>query len=430
MDPTSTTSDGSPERGDLPASPDLIGTILAGRYRVMSKLGSGGMGDVYVAEHRLLGAHFALKTLSPRLRDSEIAEQRFRQEAELGAELCHPHLVRVFDYETAGPTPFFVMELLQGQDLRRLLGSGQALSIGRGVRLMRGALAGLAAAHARGIVHRDLKPSNLFVVDPGPHEQCKVLDFGVARVESSPAAATDPLTQGDKPLGTLAYMAPEQIRDPSAVDARADVYSACAILLEALSGEQRFDAEGARERIFRILNEPAPRLDAPRALADIVARGLSREREARPRDAAALAEALREFAGVDLAPSANRAPKASGFGARELLLLAFGTAAGGMAVQLGHSASVRSAGGEAPKSSAPELTASSRAAAAAVSEPASAQPRPSEPRVGDVAAMASSGTAGARPVRSPRSAAAASASALPAPLTKPAIGLERANPYE
>lgn len=312
MDPTTTASDVD---GKLPGGgyASLVGTILSGRYRVLSKLGAGGMGEVYTAEHRLLGCHVALKTLSPSLCGHAAAEHRFRQEAELGSELCHPNLVRVFDLEVGGPAPYFVMELLKGQDLRRLLDQEGKLSISRGVRLMQAALAGLALAHERGIVHRDLKPSNLFVVDPGPKEHCKVLDFGVARTTGRAPPTHDPLTLSDRPIGTLAYMAPEQIRSARDVDARADVYSACAILLEALSGQKRFDTDSVPEQIFRTLNETAPRLDAlvpcPAGLADIVARGLSRDREDRYPDATALAQALAAFAGPDIAapPSAASA---------------------------------------------------------------------------------------------------------------------------
>jgi eukaryotic-like serine/threonine-protein kinase len=290
--------------GPLPTSSVRAGQIFGRRYRVLSSLGSGGMGEVYVVEHLGLGCRMALKILRPALQGTVAAMQRFQQEARLGGLLQHPNLVRVFDLDVEGRTEFLVMELLEGVDLKTLLGQLGRLPVDRGVRLMRDALAGMGAAHQHGIVHRDLKPANLFVVESEAGERCKLLDFGVAKLRGQSTQSCEALTASGTPLGTLAYMAPEQIRGARDIDARADIYSASAILFEMLSGRRLFEAESAPEQIFRILHERAPRLDSqcpscPRELANIVDRGLSADRMERFQNASEFAASLEPFLVVD-----------------------------------------------------------------------------------------------------------------------------------
>jgi eukaryotic-like serine/threonine-protein kinase len=288
--------------GAVPGSSDtLVGEMLAGRYRVTSRIGSGGMGVVYAAEHVALRCQVALKTLNAELRHRPAAMERFKQEARVGALLRHPGLVRVFDFDEGGRVAFLTMEFLVGQDLKRLLEVEQALSVERAVALMTDALTGLAAAHALGIVHRDLKPANLFIESSGGREGCRLLDFGVAKVIGQVTARSDEaLTVSGRPLGTLAYMAPEQIRGARDVDARADVYSACAILFEMLCGRRVCGAESPTEQMFCVLHERPPRVDAilpscPKELADVIARGLESEPRRRFDHAAELAAALQPF---------------------------------------------------------------------------------------------------------------------------------------
>ncbi len=441
MEPTTTASDVDGKFPADVASASLVGTILSGRYRVLSRIGAGGMGEVYAAEHRLLGSKVALKTLSPSLRGNLGAEHRFRQEAELGSELCHPNLVRVFDFEVAGPVPYFVMELLQGQDLRSLLDTVDVLPIDRGVGLVLEALAGLALAHERGIVHRDLKPSNLFVVEPGPREQCKLLDFGVARVSGRTAPSVDPLTLSNRPIGTLAYMAPEQIRSARDVDARADVYSACAILLEALSGQKRFETDSVPEQIFRTLNETAPRLDAfvqcPAELANVIERGLSRNREDRHADAATLARTLEAFVRQDSAP-APVVPAVGSSGSRRMRIVTVATA---VVVGAGLATVPR-----LMKSSSVPIAPQAPAAAheqQALPPPSSPPPSGSTtaapglndhpPQSSDVTPLAPLGTAGGTGARTPvrpRVVPAGKPPMLEPARPQPPITVERGNPYE
>lgn len=230
---TRTDDEARPSSGSR--STEHVGRVFGGRYRVISRVGVGGMGAVYLVEHLALGCRMALKVLNTGFLDNGAAARRFRHEACVGARLRHPNLVAVFDYEETECERYFAMEILEGRDLKRVLEEDGALSVQRAIALMLDALAGMDAAHAVGIVHRDLKPANLFVETTPAGERCRVLDFGVAKLADGDHST---LTDGGSPLGTIAYMPPEQARDARQVDARADVYSACAVLFEMIAGER------------------------------------------------------------------------------------------------------------------------------------------------------------------------------------------------
>jgi serine/threonine protein kinase len=193
-----------------------IGASVGGTYRVLALLGAGGMGEVYEVEHERLHRRFALKILRGALYGKGL--ERFRREARAVARLESEHVVSAIDCgELADGTPYFVMERLRGRDLRHLLEDLGQLPIPRAVRLVQDACRGVAAAHRAGLVHRDLKPENLFVVErENGEELCKVLDFGVAKLEAASS------TENGSLIGTVKYMAPEQLVDGSKVDARAD----------------------------------------------------------------------------------------------------------------------------------------------------------------------------------------------------------------
>jgi serine/threonine protein kinase len=413
----------------------LIGVILGGRYRVLSRLAAGGMGQVYAAEHRLLGCRLALKTLGAGLRGNRAAEERFRREAAVGAAFSHPNLVRVLDFETAGVVPYLVMELLEGQDLRALLNTAQALPVERAVRLVRGALAGLSVAHAQGIVHRDLKPANLFVIGAGQEEQCKVLDFGVASIKGKPSVTLDPLTLSGRPLGTLAYMAPEQIRGAAGVDARADVYSVAAILFELVSGSRLFDATDAPEQIFRTLNDPVPRLDAiatnvPPQLADVVERALSRRPEDRFAHAAAFAQALEPYASAE-SEKRPPVPRSQRIRGQKLLLMGLGGCALGIIASSVVASSVVTpnlrASAESSRHGAGRAVSS---CAAPAIETAETLPGESEKLAGKASAPTGSGSSPARFAHrqlAPARARAGVSADVPA---LPTITVDRGNPYQ
>jgi len=263
------------------------GDIVAGRYRLVRRLGAGSMGEVFEAEHTEIPRRFALKMLGVHYSSNEEARRRFRSEAEVGALLQSPHLVSVFDYQVEGDLPFFVMELLEGEDVRALLRRASPIGVAKAVRIALGAASGLRVAHRNGIVHRDLKPANLFLSQHFGGELCKVIDFGVAKLEGGancPLPA--PASSMGKMIGTLAYMPPEQIRADRPLDGRADVYSLGAILYEMLSGARPFRAESDHELMYKILHGDTPALGrlaptCPASLAALVERAMSKDPGAR-----------------------------------------------------------------------------------------------------------------------------------------------------
>jgi eukaryotic-like serine/threonine-protein kinase len=272
---------------------DFVGTS----YRRIRRIGSGGMADVYEVEHVRLGSRFAAKILRPGRAGWENAVRRFLREARLLARLKSDHLVRVVDVSSdEHDPPFYVMELLDGQDVRGLLQSGAEISVSRALKLTTDACVGLSVAHVSGLVHRDLKPENLFIVhrDSG-EEVCKLLDFGVSK---GAAAAS---TEAGGLIGTVAYMAPEQVESASTVTARADVYSVGAILYELLTGRPPHAADTVERLLFKILSGPiapigALRPGVPAEIEQIVERALSRDPAKRHANAQELAEALQRAA--------------------------------------------------------------------------------------------------------------------------------------
>jgi eukaryotic-like serine/threonine-protein kinase len=278
----------------------LDGLLVAGSYRISSLLGRGGMGDVYLAEHVRLGSPVAVKFM----RDSGEARsvERFRREARRIAALRSDHIVKVFDYgELSAGTPYLVMERLVGEDLRRLLERDGPLPVRRAVKLMMDACRGLTVVHRAALVHRDLKPANLFVeaTDVGP-EVCKILDFGVVKAQASES------TQQGALLGTVRYMAPEQLEDASAATPRADVYALGAILYECLCGVPANPGATIQDTMFSILQrDPRPPSELraiPSELESVILRALSRDPGARYATAEELGRALAPFGPMERAP--------------------------------------------------------------------------------------------------------------------------------
>jgi tRNA A-37 threonylcarbamoyl transferase component Bud32 len=288
---------GAPERA--PQSREYAallaaGTAIGASLRVISLLGRGGMGEVYEVEHAALGRRFAVKVLRAPLDGN--ARDRFRREWRTIARLSSEYVVSVIDCgELHDGTPYLVMERLHGRDLRQLLDEAAPLPIPRAVGLIEQACLGVAAAHRAGVVHRDLKPANLFVTPRETGDElCKVLDFGVAKVETSEA------TQQGAVIGTVKYMAPEQLTDSASVGPAADIYALGAILYECLTGTPPHVAATLQATMFRILNEsPTPllerRANTPPELAALVERALSHDPQQRFQSAAEFSRALREF---------------------------------------------------------------------------------------------------------------------------------------
>jgi serine/threonine-protein kinase len=237
------------------------GTTI-GAYRVLHKLGEGGMGAVYVGEHALLGRRAAIKVLLPALSSNPEILQRFFNEARALTQITDPGIVQVFDFgQHADGSAFIVMELLEGEPFdRRLARLGRFSTIDT-LRLLTMICRSLGTAHAKGIVHRDLKPENLFVVgDPAVTggERPKILDFGIAKLSSNEPSALK--TRTGMMMGTPVYMSPEQCRGAGDIDPRSDIYSIGCVMVTMLTGRPPFEAEASGDLIVAHLREPPPRI--------------------------------------------------------------------------------------------------------------------------------------------------------------------------
>lgn len=287
---------------ELSATPrNSLGTIVAGTYRITRHIGSGGSSHVFEAEHVRLGKPFAIKLLRPELDPTRQTAQRFRREARAIAKLSSEYIVSVVDCgELPDQTPYLVMDLLEGEDLRSLLKRERSLPARRVVPLMVEACRALTEAHGAGLVHRDLKPENLFITRRSTGvDWCKVLDFGVAKMDASLAT-----TQGAI-VGTVRYMAPEQLADGAKVGPATDIYALGAILYECLSGHPAHVGDSIQEAMFSVLNkEPPPLESVPQALGSLVQRCLAKDPTQRPGSA----QALEKLLSAAVNPGAAAAP--------------------------------------------------------------------------------------------------------------------------
>jgi serine/threonine-protein kinase len=290
--------------GDGPDRPEderpgrRAGEIVGGRYRLGPLIASGGMGDVYEAEHLGLGRTVALKFIRPERQRDPVILERFAREARTLAALAGDHVVSVLDVDSAGGAPFLVMERLHGEDLAAVLARGP-LEVATAVTFVIEACEGLARAHERGLVHRDIKPGNLFLCrDDRGASKVKLLDFGIVKL---PPAAGAALTATGQPLGTAPYMAPEQARGEQGLDARVDVHALGAILYEALTGRRAHPGETYNEVLYHVLTQPVEppsvaRPGLPPGLEAVVLRALAPRAVDRQRDAAELRDELVPYA--------------------------------------------------------------------------------------------------------------------------------------
>jgi len=289
----------------------MIGQTL-GPYRVLDKLGEGGMGEVYRARDTRLDRDVAIKVLPAAVSGDPDRRARFEREAKAVAALSHPNILAIHDVGEHHGVTYAVTELLHGETLRDRLTQRGALAPKKAIDIAVQIARGLAAAHARGIVHRDLKPENIFLLADG---QVKILDFGLARQAptgsgsgaTETVAATDPGTV----MGTVGYMSPEQVRGEP-VDARTDLFALGAVLYEMLSGQRAFRRDTAAETMTAILNDEPPalatsRADLPPALDRIVNHCLEKNPAERFQSARDVAFALEALSG---APSSSGAAAA------------------------------------------------------------------------------------------------------------------------
>ncbi|MFF5774139.1 Stk1 family PASTA domain-containing Ser/Thr kinase [Streptomyces californicus] len=267
----------------------LVGQLLDGRYRIEARIAVGGMATVYRAVDTRLDRVLALKVMHPALATDVSFVERFIREAKSVARLAHPNVVAVFDQGAQGAYVYLAMEYVAGCTLRDVLRERGALQPRAALDILEPVLAALGAAHRAGFVHRDMKPENVLIGDDG---RVKVADFGLVRAVGTATDTTGSL------LGTVSYLAPEQIEHGSA-DTRSDVYACGVVLYEMLTGAKPHTGENAAQVIYRHLNSDVPPPSAvvpglPVALDSLVASATARNPEVRPHDAVLLLAETRE----------------------------------------------------------------------------------------------------------------------------------------
>jgi eukaryotic-like serine/threonine-protein kinase len=264
-------------------SDTLINTLFDGRYRIVRKLGSGGMANVYLAEDEDLGRRVAIKILNDRYANDDLFIERFRREAKSAAGLSHPNIVSIYDRGEAEGTYYIAMEVIEGRSLKELILTRGALPVDTAIGYAKQLLEALRFAHRHGIIHRDIKPHNV-LVSADQHVKAneprlKVTDFGIARHGASQ------MTEAGSIMGTAQYLSPEQARG-APVTAASDLYSAGVVLYEMLTGKVPFTGDSAIEIAMKHVNElPRPpsklRAEIPPELDQIVLRALAKEPEDR-----------------------------------------------------------------------------------------------------------------------------------------------------
>src|SRR5438552_5008351 len=280
-----------------------VGSKL-GRYEIRSKLGAGGMGEVYLAEDTRLNRKVALKRLPDDLTADESAKRRFIQEAKTASALNHPHIITVYDISSDDHHDFIAMEYVEGETLRSLY-THEKVKIERAVEFAAQIASGLAAAHSAGIIHRDIKPENLMVTRA---TQIKILDFGLAKliekqrgqfaasnVTTAHLAKDYDHTKSGVIVGTVAYMSPEQA-EGRPLDHRTDIFSLGVVLYEMIAGQRPFRGKSQVETMHAIINDPRPPLEQqPPELNEIFDKALAKDPKGRYQHAGDLALDLRRL---------------------------------------------------------------------------------------------------------------------------------------
>jgi serine/threonine-protein kinase len=294
-----------------PADDPLVGAVVSDRYRIVRKVGEGGMGAVYQAEHAVIGKRVALKVLFADLSRRPELVARFLQEAKSASRIGHENVIDISDFgQTAEGLVYIAMEFLDGQDLGRVLRTERTVPWARTRPILMQIAKGLRAAHAQGIIHRDMKPENIYLVQrEGRPDFVKVLDFGIAKVVSADVNDGPRLTQTGMIFGTPEYMSPEQAQGQPP-DHRVDVYAVGCIMYHMLTGTVPFQADSFMGILTKHLLEPVvpprrrrPDLEIPADVEAICLRALEKDREKRWPDMDAFYRALGQADGQPFEPS-------------------------------------------------------------------------------------------------------------------------------
>ena len=298
----------------------MLGRTI-GSYTIVEKLGSGGMGEVYFAEHRRIARPAAIKFLLPTLsRDADMVA-RFFNEARATALIKHPGIVEIYDCDVVDERAYIVMEYLEGENLASAVSrtGGFASEIASIVSVAGQIASALAAAHSKGIVHRDLKPENVFLAIEGSRAEApfiaKILDFGIAKLASKDDGAASHTRPGSL-LGTPVYMSPEQCRGLSTVDHRADIYALGCIMFELVTGRHVFLKDAPGDLLVAHISETAPTVSSitpgvPVAFDQLVARMLAKSPDARPASMDLVVSELEAMLGAKVAEFPKMLPPTS-----------------------------------------------------------------------------------------------------------------------
>ncbi|HEX7599524.1 MAG TPA: serine/threonine-protein kinase, partial [Polyangia bacterium] len=296
------------QMAEIPLDP-RVGSVVGDRYRLLERIGEGGMGAVFRAEHILMKKVVALKLLHAEMGQVEEAGRRFEREAQSASRLNHPNIISVTDFGRSDSGELFlVMEFVAGEALADILAREGRLPLARACRLAGQILSALEHAHGQRVVHRDLKPANVMLVqspDARLGESAKILDFGIAKIMET-GEGEQPFTKGVMIFGTPSYMSPEQASGQD-VDSRSDLYSCGIMLYEMLTGRKPFDNDDIVKLMAMQVTAPtppfatvAPDSGIPGAIEAVVMQALEKDRDARFHTAAEFREAL-ELAAIGAA---------------------------------------------------------------------------------------------------------------------------------
>jgi serine/threonine-protein kinase len=278
------------------------GSVIRGKYRILGKVGQGGMGAVYKALHLAFDELRALKVIAPGLLHDQLFVERFKHEAVITRKLQHPNAVRVDDIDEAEDgRPFIVMEFIQGKSLKKLIQEEAPLPVSRVCSITKQVASALDAAHRLGMVHRDIKPDNIALIESPEGELVKVLDFGIAKVKEARLGATSggTLTSTGVVIGTPQYMSPEQAKGKRGdeLDGRSDLYSLGVVMYEMLTAALPFNADTTMEMLLAHIEQPPRpirtlRPELHESIASLTMRLLEKDPARRPASAKALIEEL------------------------------------------------------------------------------------------------------------------------------------------